>query len=319
MAGSKISFRVTAKAALQQLARKLPPGAKQALLNGIVASEDQFEGFQRMGHALGVESISVRGKNGLAWGSLQDRWLLGSYALRREWSFETIELFQQFFLTSGGGTYLDIGANIGLTLFPVAQNPLVECFGFEPEPRNFKYLQLGLRENCANENVVLNQIALFDRKSKIEFQLSESNFGDHRIRLAETNESHASSTHKTTLVDTERLDDIIDIRLLKRPLAIKIDTQGAEPNIFGGGEKTIAAAELLALEFAPSLVRDIGADVEPEFSAIQTHFREGNISMGDTEGSSIAWQPVAAIVQQMRQAWEDPAIGNGYFDIVVRK
>lgn len=73
------------------------------------------------------------------------------------------------------------------------------------------------------------------------------------------------------------------------------------------------------MEFASSLIREIGADVEPEFSVIQTHFREGSISMGDTEGSSIAWQPVAAIVQQMRQAWEDPAIGNGYFDIVVRK
>jgi hypothetical protein len=29
----------------------------------------------------------------------------------------------------------------------------------------------------------------------------------------------------------------------------------SEPNIFGGGEKTIADTELLALEFTPSLVR----------------------------------------------------------------
>ncbi|MGA9135610.1 MAG: class I SAM-dependent methyltransferase [Candidatus Sulfotelmatobacter sp.] len=77
-------FKLAAKAILRSLGRKLPWGAKQALLEGIVGSLDQFERFQQLGHALGVESIGVRGKNGLAWGSLNDTRLLGSYC--REWS-----------------------------------------------------------------------------------------------------------------------------------------------------------------------------------------------------------------------------------------
>jgi FkbM family methyltransferase len=318
MTERKASFKAATKVILRRLGHRLPSGAKQALLDGIIGSEDQFEGFQRMGRALGVESISVRGKNGLAWGSLEDRWLLGSYALRREWASDNVELFQQFFLGSNGGTYIDIGANIGLTLFPVAQNAMVQCFGFEPEPLNFKYLLLGLYENCAHKNVVVNQIALLNRKSKIEFRLSKSNFGDHRIHITETNGSRAAD-HKTILVDADRLDDAIDLRTLKRPLAIKIDTQGAEPSIFAGGAKTIAESELLALEFAPSLIRGIGGDVQAEFSILEAHFREGHMSMGDAGDAPIKWRPIAEIVAEMRRVWEDPAIGNDYFDIVARK
>jgi hypothetical protein len=136
------------KSLLKSFVRRLPWGAKQALLEGTIGSLGRFVAFQQIGHALGVESVSIRGKNGLAWGSLNDSGLLGNYSQRREWSPQMIKLFQHFFSMNSGGTYLDIGANIGLTLFPLAQNPNVQCYAFEPEPRNFGYLNQGLHENC---------------------------------------------------------------------------------------------------------------------------------------------------------------------------
>jgi FkbM family methyltransferase len=314
---SKKSSKSAAKAILRALGHKLPLGAKQALMDGIVGGLGRFEEFQQMGRALGVESISVRGKNGLAWGSLNDRWLLGTYALHHEWASETVELFQRFFSANGGGTYLDIGANIGLTLFPIAQNPMVQCYGFEPEPRNFAYLSQGVRENCTGNNVVVNQLALFDRKSQIEFMLSDTNFGDHKIHTGDRNGSPDNAS--MIFVGADRLDDVLDLSGLKRPIAIKIDTQGAEPKIFSGGAKTIAAAELLALEFAPALIRAIGSDVEVEFSILHDHFREGHISMGDHESTGLNWRPIAAVVEEMRRSWEDPDIGTNYFDVVARK
>ena len=319
MTRSKKPSKLAAKALLRALGRKLPPGAKQALIDGILGGFGQFEEFQQRGHALGVESISVRGRNGLAWGSLNDRWLLGTYALRREWASETIELFRRFFLANEGGTYLDIGANIGLTLFPIAQNTTVQCYGFEPEPRNFAYLNQGLRENCTGKNVVVHQLALFDRKSKLEFALSDANFGDHRIHTVNRDGSPEDASQGIILVGADRLDDVMDVSRLKRPIAIKIDTQGAEPNIFSGGAKTMAAAELLALEFAPALIRGIGGDVEVEFSILSAHFREGHISRGDDGSADFNWRPIAAVVEEMRRSWEDPAIGTNYFDVVARK
>lgn len=317
--GDKKMFKLAAKAILRSLGRKLPPGAKQALLDGIVGSLNQFEGFQQMGHALGVESISVRGKNGLAWGALDDRGLLGRYALRREWSADIIELFQHFFSVNDGGTYLDIGANIGLTLFPIAQNPRVQCYGFEPEPRNFAYLNQGLRENCTSENVVVNQLALFDRKSKIKFELSPTNLGDHRVQIAERNGLLGEASRETIFVDADRLDDVVDVNCLKRPIALKIDAQGAEPNIFIGGATTMAAAEMVCLEFSPYWMLRICGDVETEFRILAAHFREGHVSSGDTEGAAFSWRPISAVVEELRRYWEDPAIGMKYFDVIVRK
>jgi FkbM family methyltransferase len=316
---NKKMFKLSAKVILRSLGRKLPWGAKRALLDGMVGGLNRFEIFQEMGHALGVESVSVRGKNGLAWGSLNDRWLLGAYALRREWSSEMIELFQHFFSANDGGTYLDIGANIGLTLFPIAQNPRVQCYGFEPEPRNFAYLNLGLGENCTSKNVVVNQLALFDRKGKIKFELSPSNLGDHRVRIAETDGLVGEASRETIFVDADRLDDIVDINRLKRPIAVKIDTQGAEPNVFIGGATTMATVDLVMLEFCPHLMRRIGGDVEVEFQILAAHFREGQIASGDTEGAVVNWRPISAVVEELRCYWEDPAIGMKYFDVIVRK
>jgi FkbM family methyltransferase len=312
-------FKSAAKSMLRSLGRQLPWGAKRALLDGIFSSLDQFERFQQMGHELGVESVSVRGKNGLAWGSLSDRGLLGRYALRREWSADMIQLFQHFFSANDGGTYLDIGANIGLTLFPIAQNPRVQCYGFEPEPRNFEYLNLGLRENCTGENVVLNQLAVFDRKSKIKFELSPNNLGDHRVRIAAADGLLGEASRETIFVDADRLDDIVDVNRLKRPIGVKIDTQGAEPNVFIGGATTMAAVELVSLEFTPYWMRRIGGDVEAEFLILAAHFREGHISIGDTKRAVLNWRPISVVVEELRNYWEDPDIGMKYFDVVVRK
>lgn len=75
------------------------------------------------------------------------------------------EFFCDFFTRAGSGTYLDIGANIGLTTIPVAQNPRVACKAFEPAPHNFRYLSHNVAANCPHGNVDLFNLALFDRRA----------------------------------------------------------------------------------------------------------------------------------------------------------
>ena len=166
---------------------------------------------------------------------------------------------------------------------------------------------------------MVNQLALFDCKGKIKFELSPSNLGDHRIRIAETDGLVGEASRETIFVDADRLDDIVDINRLKRPIAVKIDTQGAEPNVFIGGATTMATVDLVMLEFCPHLMRRIGGDVEVEFQILAAHFREGQIASGDTEGALVNWRPISAVVEELRRYWEDPAIGMKYFDVIVRK
>ena len=311
-------MKSAAKSALRSIARALPWGVKQAILDGIVDSLDHFEKFQQLGHGLCVESISVRGANGLVWGSLSDRWLIGNYATRRQWAPNLVELCRQTFSRNEvGGTFLDIGANVGLTLFPVAQNPRVQCFGFEPVPTNFAYLSLGLRENCPHDNVVVRQIALFDRKDTLTIELSPDNSGDHRVKISNT-DGVVDRSRKVICVPADRLDDIVNVESLKHPLVAKMDTEGSEPNIFTGGEKTLAAADLLFLEFSPHLMRRIGGDVAAEIDFIEKHFREGAIMSGDQEGVP-RWCHVSSIAGELRSHWADSDIGTRYFDVIVKK
>jgi hypothetical protein len=64
-----------------------------------------------------------------------DRFVLPEYAATGTFA-ETVTSALTDFLR-GGGTYIDVGANIGLTIIPVARNPNVHCLAFEPEPVNF--------------------------------------------------------------------------------------------------------------------------------------------------------------------------------------
>jgi FkbM family methyltransferase len=306
------------RAMIATLTRALPKGAQQAILDGVVDGSDRFQSFQRIGSQLGVESVSVRGLNGLVWGSLLDYWVLGRYASRHRWATHTLDLFNQLF-SNGGGTFLDIGANIGLTLFPVAQNAQVQCYGFEPEPRNFGYLTLGFQANCPHGNVVLKQVALFDRKDVLEFELSGSNFGDHRIRAMKEEKGVFEEGSRTTIsVSSDRLDEVLAGHQFRRPLGIKIDTQGAEPGIFRGGEETVGSADLVSLEFAPYLMKRMGGDVDAELQTLATRFNEGAVALGESDELP-QWRSIASVVEQLAAHWRNPEIATTYFDVLVRK
>jgi FkbM family methyltransferase len=95
----------------------------------------------------------------------------------------------------------------------VAQNALVRCIAFEPDPTNFQNLQQNLRRNIFGQNVTTHQTALFDREISVHFGLAEDgNLGDHRI-------VQQSNVRRRT------------IEVQAEPLAVKIDVQGVEPNV----------------------------------------------------------------------------------------
>ena len=71
------------------------------------------------------------------------------------------EALQAFFAPTGG-TYLDIGANIGLMTVPFARDPRIRCLAFEPDPTNFGFLQRNIApRNAPASSAELHQVALF--------------------------------------------------------------------------------------------------------------------------------------------------------------
>jgi hypothetical protein len=124
----------------------------------------------------------------------------------------------------------------------------------------------------------------------------------------------------TIQVKSERLDALhLD---LQRPLAVKIDTQGAEPNIFAGGRETLAKADLIAFEFWPYGMRRIGGDVSQMIDFVADTFPEGSIAVGDKDDEDRTWRPIKEICAELRHIASDPARMDNYliyFDVLVRK
>jgi len=121
-------------------------------------------------------------------------------------------------------------------LVPIARNKAVRCVGFEPDPENFRLLSGNVSVNGAS-GVELHNAAVADRRGKMGFARSAYNSGDHRL-----------SANGEILVDCLPLDEL---PIPTAPFAIKIDTQGAEPLIFEGAKKHLAAADLIICEFWP--------------------------------------------------------------------
>jgi FkbM family methyltransferase len=248
----------------------------------------------------GADDIRASGDCGRIIGSIHDHAVLERYAQTRTWCPVENQFFVDFFAHRAGGTYLDIGANIGLTTIPVARNPAVSCLAFEPEPRNFAYLQENVRTHCRGGNVRLFQLALFDHAGDLEFRLSPTNKGDHRIHAARQGGDLDDAAWPVIHVEAQRLDDIAIDRQIVPPLAAKVIAQGSELHILAGGRNTLCRAEILVLEFYPYLLAQAGADWNFFHRFLASNFADAALTVGG-QRTEPCWQPVADIIEGLRQ------------------
>lgn len=234
--------------------------------------------------SLNVVGVTVKGEYGFISQSLSDRTILPYYARTGRWDELTNRLLIRFFATSGGGNYIDIGANIGLTTIPVAQNQAVNCLALEPEPSNFRYLRSNIAMNCPYPNVTTKQVAAFSSRRTIQLELSPDNLGDHRIRSSTLPGQLREHEWPVVDVDAWPLDELVSKSGL--PLAIKIDTQGAEPFVVEGGEETIKRADLMIMEIWPYGISRAGGDPEVLSSVIREDFQR--VAFREMEGTRIS-------------------------------
>ena len=233
--------------------KKLPVRLRELLMRTLIRQSGEDALLGRMAMEAGITGFIASGSSGSIQSTSADRKILLEYARTGSWAERTNRTFVEFFARRSG-TYLDIGANIGLTTLPVAENPHVRCLAFEPEPANFANLADNVRRNARHGNVELYQVALYDREGTVALGLAmDGNLGDHRVMAEGQNRG------RTIDVRSARLDDVVTE--FAGPLAAKIDAQGAEPYIITGGSKILARAELVVLEFSPMLIDQLGGEV----------------------------------------------------------
>jgi len=163
-----------------------------------------------------------------------------------------------------GHTFIDIGANIGTSTIPAMRRyGASDAVAFEPAPDTFALLQCNLVLNDLTDRVRAVQVAVSDLEGVATLELSESNWGDRRVRAEGTGE-HADmlgeSAWPTAQVRTARFDDLAaDLELdLDRVGLVWIDTQGHEGSVLAGASTVLERQLPLVVEYWPYGLRRSG-------------------------------------------------------------
>lgn len=293
--------KILAKRLVAAFVRCLPPRARKGLLAELCVAargSDAYATLQRLGRRFGIAGVRVSGDYGIVDGALADTAILATYARTQCWVPGINAAIDAFFGGYDGGTYIDIGANIGLTSIPIARWPRVACKAFEPEPQTFQYLTANLAQNGPATNVEAFNFALSDRNSTIAFELSDDNLGDHRIRLNAANGSFGESGRRVIEVPTKRLDDVLRVEELSRPIAIRLSTQGAECRVLEGGQAVFDAASLFTFEFWPYGIARMGDDARRLIAFIARRYSSGAILEGKQDDHP-TWKPIGDIAERL--------------------
>src|SRR6185295_13313730 len=119
-----------------------------------------------------ISTFMADGESGFIQSSSSDETLLPSYALSKTWAAPAVAFLRDAFADQSG-TYIDVGANIGLTTIPIARNPKLRCVAFEPDPNNFWHLSENVRRNGQNGNIELVPMALMDKAGSVSLSLNK--------------------------------------------------------------------------------------------------------------------------------------------------
>ncbi len=160
-----------------------------------------------------------------------------------------------------GGDVIDVGANIGYTatLFARAIDRGHRVHAFEPEQRNFRWLEHVIERADLTDRVVAHRSAVGAREGTIELWRNAAHHADHRIATAT---QRAADPEMIEHVPVTSIDAYV-AGLGAPPIAfIKIDVQGYEPEVLRGMRRTLEhnPQACVAIELMPSGLAELGFD-----------------------------------------------------------
>ncbi len=134
-----------------------------------------------------------------------------------------------------GGTFIDCGANVGeLGIWAKSKN--MNYIAFEPEHSEADCCD---RNNYGGQSLTIRK-ALWKETATLEF-----------FHKADTADSSAFSVHNytsKTLVPAVRLDDEVDPTKFRRPVILKLEAEGAEPEVLEGAAKFLTFSDYVAVD-----------------------------------------------------------------------
>jgi len=113
----------------------------------------------------------------------------------------------------------------------------------------------------------------FAEEGVLEMELSGVNMGDHRIRTRPSAKFdlnyYREVERKTVRVNARKLDNVLDVDQLDRPIIMKIDVQGSEVRVFYGAERILANVDYIIAEFWPYGISRVGDSVDSYLDVVK--------------------------------------------------
>ena len=173
----------------------------------------------------------------------------------------TLELLQQHNVYQGALTLLiDVGANIGpICIATVARGYSKRAIAIEPEPHNCRLLRANIALNGLTKSILVHEFAcgMFDNET-MDLELSEDNFGDHRIRPGDLPVRDKDENRHKIQIQSHTLDTLCPVEPAENTL-IWMDTQGYEGCVLAGAGRWLDAGTPLVMEFDPHLMKRVNS------------------------------------------------------------
>ncbi len=252
--------------------------------------------------------VLADGSYGLFEGSTRDQVVMAEYRTLGTWAKGLVSLVVDRLFGDGPGTFIDVGANIGLVVVPVVERSGSLGIAFEPEPTNLFYLERNVARHGLGSRIERRATACYSQPARLRLALSDTNLGDHRLQ----SDAADSGERRVIEVPAERLDDVLRGRQLPRPIVMKVDAQGSEVQVFEGAIETLARADYVVTEYWPEGIVAHGDDAQ-RFAELMSSFPFGAVlhvlPLPDPLNSS---EHVLSQLSWIAQDGSDP----GFFDVL---
>lgn len=159
--------------------------------------------------------------------------------------------------------FIDLGADVGVVSHLVANNCCKNqvIYAFEPNPISFKILEKNSQSSLNRFLAINKAISSFNGVAKFIFD--DSVKSDHEGHL---------EINRTGSTAVSTLDNALQKITLNSDLAIKIDVEGQEAEIFKGAQSTLKKCEkaVILLEIHPDTLKRDGLTPEDIFDTMES-------------------------------------------------
>jgi FkbM family methyltransferase len=205
-----------------------------------------------------------------------------------EWESESWHVMRESLPV--GGTFVDVGAQIGYYSLKAAQvvGPAGHVIAIEPNPETLQILNGNVQ--ASNPHIVsVAPVACSDKEDMLEFFASaEANTGESSFSKANASQSGVTHSYK---VRARPLDDVVRESGVTRVDVIKIDVEGAEYLVLQGSRETLAKFKPAVLvEIIDHQLKEMGSSAEQ----VRQFFREHGYAPRRLVGDNVEFVAASA-------------------------